>query len=183
MRLTLEGYGNRERVSLGEVARAIDQMASPHGPTYIIVEADDRCSYAQAAGTDGRYVVEGRDVFGEGFRHFRLYRGDVAASEPSVVYYRQKCSKHPPRGCPLKVLAVDVVGLDAVKTAILHYVQTFERSPGLHWRDITHEFLEESLEKDCTEIATIYPGAPRRAPPRPAPRNRWPRNPDPERRR
>ena len=157
MRLTLEGYGNRERVSLGEVARAIDQMASPHGPTYIIVEADDRCSYAQAAGTDGRYVVEGRDVFGEGFRHFRLYRGDVAASEPSVVYYRQKCSKHPPRGCPLTVLAVDVVGLDAVKTAILHYVQTFERTPGLHWRDITHEFLEESLERADSEVSAIRP--------------------------
>jgi len=52
---------------------------------------------------------------------------------------------HPPRGCPLKVLAVDVVDLEVVKTAILHYVETTEPSRGPVWRDITREVLEESL--------------------------------------
>ena len=46
--------------------------------------------------------------------------------EPAIVHFRQKCVNHPPRGCPLKVLTVDVVGLPVVKAAILHYVATFE---------------------------------------------------------
>lgn len=162
MRLTLEGHCDREEVTLAEVAVAIDKMASPTGPTFIVVAADDGTSYAQAAGTDGRYVVEGRDVFGEGFLHYRLHQGDAAKSEQVVVHYRQKCSNHPPRGCPLKVLAVDVVALPVVKAAILHYLETCERSNGLLWRDITREFVKESPGKDCTEIATIIPGRPRR---------------------
>jgi hypothetical protein len=161
MRLTLEGYRDRRRVTLKEVARAIDTMASPTGPTYIVVAADDGSSYVQAAGTDGRYVVESRDVFGEGFLHYRLHHGDAASSEPSVVYYRQKCRNHPPRRCPLKVLAVDVVDLEVVKTAILHYVETSERSRGLLWQDITRELLDESIEKASLGVATIVPGGSR----------------------
>lgn len=69
MRLTLEGHYDRKRVTPKLVVAAIDKMASPTGPTYIVVAADDGLSYAQAAGTNGRYVVEARDVFGEGFLH------------------------------------------------------------------------------------------------------------------
>jgi hypothetical protein len=161
MRLTLEGYRDRKGVTLREVARAIDKMASPFGPTYIVVEADDGFSYAQAAGTEGRYVVESRDAFGEGFLHYRLHHGDAARSEPSAVHYRQRCSNHPPRGCPLKVLAVDVVGLEVAKTAILHYVETSERSRGLLWRDITRELLEESIERANSEVSAIRPSGSR----------------------
>jgi len=157
MRLTLEGFRDRERVTLREVARAIDKMASPTGPTYIVVAADDGSSYSQAAGTNGRYVVESRDVFGEGFLHYRLHHGNAATSEPSVVYYRQKCSNHTPRGCPLNVLAVDIVDLEVVKTAILHYVETSERSRGLLWRDITRELLEESIERANAGVTAIRP--------------------------
>jgi hypothetical protein len=48
-------------------------MAMPHGPTYIILEDEDHC-YIQAAGTEGRYVIEARDHFGEGFKHLRAAR-------------------------------------------------------------------------------------------------------------
>jgi hypothetical protein len=161
MRLTLEGYRDRKRVTPRDVARAIDKMASPTGPTYIVVKAEDGSSYAQAAGTNGRYVVESRDIFGEGFRHFRLCRDDAATSEPAVIYYRQNCSSHPPRGCPLRVLAVDVVGLEAVKTAILHYVETSERTGGLLWRDITQKLLDESIERANSEISAIRPSGSR----------------------
>jgi len=130
-------------------------------PTYIGVAADDGSSYSQAAGTAGRYVVESRDVFGEGFLHYRLHHGNAATSEPSVVYYWQKCSNHPPRGCPLNVLAVDIVDLEVVKTAILHYVETSERSRGLLWRDITRELLEESIERAKSEVTAITPSGSR----------------------
>jgi len=44
-----------------------------------------------------------------------------------------------------------------VKTAILHYVETSERSRGLLWRDITRELLEESIERANAGVTAIRP--------------------------
>lgn len=113
MKLILEGRPDIRDVTNDDVLEAIEAMASPHGPTFVILE-DDQRNYTQAAGTDGRYVIESRDVYGEGFTHWRAMR-DGAGEGAATIRYRQRCpkGKHPPRGCPLKVRAGEVFSLSA----------------------------------------------------------------------
>jgi hypothetical protein len=71
MRLTLEGFPDILHATPGDVAHAVLHMWRPKGPTCMTIEDGD-VNDAQAAGTDERYVIEPRSVFGEGSRHFRV---------------------------------------------------------------------------------------------------------------
>lgn len=113
----------------------------------------------QAAGTDGRYVIESRTGFGGGFQHFRVARDLAAADAPAVIYYRQQCSRHPPRRCPLRVRESEVCTFAEVERAILTFAATGRRDGTLFWRDVTAQLL-----KDCKrrpdgdgELARITP--------------------------
>jgi hypothetical protein len=96
MLLKIEGRRDLTIATIEDVAIAICALARPDDPTYIVVE-DGEDSYAQAAGTEGRYVIESRTMFGERFQHFRVARDLGGADAPAVIHYRQRCDKHPPR--------------------------------------------------------------------------------------
>lgn len=158
MRLKLEGFPDILNATQSDISRAVLQMWRPKGPTFMIIEDDDG-NYAQAAGTDERYVIESRSVFGEGFQHFRVCQPIAGPDGPDVVYHRQKCSRHPPRRCPLTVRRSEVCDIDTVSIAMSAYVTTGERIASLQWRDVTQESLEEaSRRRGDDEITPIGPG-------------------------
>lgn len=124
------------------IGGAVSGMASSMGPTYLILKAT--CgSYIQAAGSSGRYVVEARDVYGEGFLHWRAATAATAGESTATVLFRNRCPQraHPHRGCPLIVAATQVVGLDVVRRAVLHYAASGERWSGFSWHDVSASFL------------------------------------------
>jgi len=78
MEMQLEGHPSLSDVTPQQVSRGVDALASPIGPTFIIVE-DGAGSYCQAAGTDGRYVLEAREGYGVAGRDGGVPEpGDVA---------------------------------------------------------------------------------------------------------
>jgi hypothetical protein len=159
MEMQLEGHPSLSGVTPQQVSRGVDALASPIGPTFIIVE-DGEGSYCQAAGTDGRYVLEARESFGEGFLHYRAYRGTPGGGEPAKVFYRKRCDKHPPRRCPLTVLSSEVIGLDDVRRALVAFTETGERCPETAWRDVSAEFPSRE-PTDSDEVQVIQPTATR----------------------
>jgi hypothetical protein len=152
-RLRLEGHRDIECPSLEQVGDAIRKMASPTGPTWVLFE-DDSGSYIQAAGSGGRYVVESRDVYGEGFRHWRASKSSDAGAETTTILFRNKCprGKHSPRGCPLTISATQVVGLDDVSQTISHYAVTDERHPAYSWHDVSAEHMGNTLPYEIKKI-------------------------------
>ena len=155
--ITLEGAFDIRNATVESVSRAVEQFAGPQGPTYIIVQAADG-SYVQAAGTEGRYVLESRDVYGEGFRHWRACRSSGPSGGKATIRYRRKCPKgeHPPRGCPLTVRREEVMSLAEVSAALVEFVASGCRIDGITWRDVSEEFVGRADEK---EIQTIQPRA------------------------
>lgn len=149
MNLTVEGQKDITRPSAEDIRRAIAEMALPLGPTYIILESSDG-SYVQAAGSNGRFAIETRDVFGEGFRHWRASQPGAAGGGPAVVTFRQRCphGKHASRGCPIAVLQSDVLSHTNVIAAIMQFAQDGSRSTELAWRDISADFLP-APDADC----------------------------------
>jgi hypothetical protein len=158
MILKLEGRRHLPKATIDDVLQAVYQITRPDGPTYLVIEHGED-SYAQAAGTDGRYVIESRTIFGEGFQHFRVARDLGGADAPAVIHYRQRCSKHPPRCCPLEVRESEVCSLADVERALLTYAATGERDGGLQWRDVTPEMVKDFKRRDDDdgEIGLITP--------------------------
>jgi hypothetical protein len=152
MLLDVEGYRQKSNATAEDVRLAVEAMASPNGPTYIILTTPDD-SYAQAAGSHGRFVIESREVFGEGFQHWRVHLPRPDGDKPAVITYRRQCpkGKHPPRGCPLSVLACDVMDIEAVATALHQFAVDYTRTERLRWRDVRDEFLRDT-DLDVQEI-------------------------------
>ncbi len=160
MILTLEDHCDLPNATIDDVVRAIYEIARPDGPTFLVVEHGED-SYAQAAGTEGRFVIESRTMFGEGFQHFRVCHALAGPDGPAVVHYRQKCVRHPPRSCPLRIRESEVSGFAVVERALLHYAATGRRDGGLLWRDVTPEMVKDSKRRpddEDGEIRLIAPG-------------------------
>ena len=153
--LEVEGVGTIASPAVASIDEVISGMASSAGPTYLILKTSSG-SYIQAAGSSGRYVVESRDVYGEGFLHWRAATAATAGESTATILFRNRCPNraHPPRGCPLIVAATQVVNLDAVRRAVLHYAATGERCSGFHWHDVSGGF---SKEGSGDEIRPIVP--------------------------
>ena len=158
MLLTLEGHCDQPDATIEDVVRAVYAIARPDGPTFLIVAHGEE-SYAQAAGTEGRFVIESRTMFGEGFQHFRVARDLGNADAPAVIRYRQKCVRHPPRSCPLRVRQSEVCTLADVERALVTFAATGERDETLFWRDVTTEMLNDFTRRpdDDGEIGRIHP--------------------------
>lgn len=158
MILKLEGHDDRPNATIADITRAVYQIARPDGPTFLVVERGED-SYAQAAGTNGRFVIESRTIFGEGFQHFRVCHDLPGPDSAAVIHYRQRCTKHPPRRCPLRVRTSEVCRLADVERALLTYAATGERDGGLAWRDVTAEMVNDSRRRtdDDGEIGLIQP--------------------------
>jgi hypothetical protein len=138
MRLTLEGHIDTPNATAGDVMRAVAKMARPDGPTFIVLESEDR-RYCQAAGTNGRYVIESRTPFGEGFQHFRVWHPVAGPGEATVVPYRRR------RPYPLKVLTSEVCVFADVERVMHRFATARRRDPRFQWRDVTSELLAEAL--------------------------------------
>jgi hypothetical protein len=138
--LSIENLPSVRRATTADIERAIESLRSPTGPTYLNITGPDG-SYAQTGGTTGRYVIESRDVYGEGFLHWRA--GVPSKSdEKTSVYFYAKCNRgiHRPRSCPYKIDAADVLGWEDVKEALLHYAVHGKRHRGYAWRDVSSEY-------------------------------------------
>jgi hypothetical protein len=137
--LKLEGHCDIADTTTRDVEDAVTQMASATGPTYISIEGPD--GYIQAAGSGDRYVVESRDVFGEGFLHWRAATPGPHGGKTTVLY-RKKCPKgeHPPRGCPITVASSQVHSLADVLLILVQFAATQERHGAWEWQDVTVEF-------------------------------------------
>jgi len=157
MKLTLEGSRDRDDINAGDVVQAVRRLADPSGPTFVIV-VDADGNYVQAAGTDGRYIVESRTVYGEGFQHYRLYQPIAGPDAADVVYHRKKCDRHPPRRYPLRVRKSEVCDLGTVESALLAFLETGERAASLLWRDVTdEEIAAASRRRREEEFTAIRP--------------------------
>ena len=138
--LSVENLPNVQRATTADIERAIENLRSPTGTTFLNLRGPDG-SYAQAAGTKGRYVIEFRDVYGEGVLHWRAGVASDSERKTSVHFYA-KCARgiHRPRSCPYKIHAADVLGLEDVTKVLLHYAATGERHRGYSWRDVSSEY-------------------------------------------
>ena len=160
MKLELEGYPDRDNATVANVAWAVREIASANGPTFLVVELGDE-AYAQAAGTRGRYVIESRTKFGEGFQHLRVCHPLTGRDGKAVVYYRQQCERHRPRRCPLNIKKSEVSTLAEVEQALVHFARTGKRDSRLQWRDVTAQYIKDRkrpAEDDDDEITQIVPG-------------------------
>lgn len=135
------------------VRELVHSFGLPNGPTYVILTGPDD-QYVQAAGSSGRFVLESRDQYGEGFLHLRA---GTLTGRKATVGYRRRCPKgiHPPNGCPLEVDEGCVLGLDVVRGALLHYARAGTRHPGVTWNDVTAEYQDH--EEADVEIRDIRP--------------------------
>lgn len=158
MILRLEGHCDQADATVEDVVRAVYAIARPDGPTFLIVEHGEK-SYAQAAGTEGRFVIESRTKFGEGFQHFRVARDSGEGDAATVIHYRQQCVRHPPRRCPLRVRESEVCTFANVERAILTFAATGERDETLFWRDVTAQMVKDFVRRpdDDDEIGLITP--------------------------
>jgi hypothetical protein len=159
MILRLEGHCDQADATVDDLVGAVYGIARPDGPTFLIVE-DGEKAYAQAAGTDGRYVIESRTMFGEGFQHFRVAKSLVGADRPAVIHYRQRCSNHPPRRCPLRVRESEVCTFAEVERAIVTFAASGKRDASLFWRDVTAQMVKDFKRRpdDDGEIGLITAG-------------------------
>lgn len=162
--LQVEGRSDTLDATREEVEEAIRAMAAPDGPTFIMLE-DGSGTSMQSAGTNGAYVIEARDVYGEGFTHWRAASRNSPRGEPVTISYRQACpeGRHPPRCCPIVVDVTNRLGLDAVAATLLAFHASGERSRSTAWHDVTQEFHSRtSRDRDDGDIRDIRPGATRR---------------------
>jgi hypothetical protein len=157
--LKLEGHSDSLDVGCEDVEEAILKMSLADGPTFVLLE-DQQGNYMQAAGTNRAYVVEARDVYGEGFSHWRAASEPLPSGSAAKVYYMQSCPKrkHLPRQCPITVDATQILGLNAVAAALLAFRASGERFGSVAWHDVTSGFLERHREEEDNDgITDILP--------------------------
>jgi len=157
-RLMLEDHRDVFPADLGHVRLALQKMASANGPTFLNLQDNDG-NWAQAGGTNGRYRVEVRDVYGEGFRHWMAALPGCSDRSGTVVYYRNECTEneHPPRRCPLNATVANVVGLSDVLAIMTEYLATGLRSANYDWDDVSQDWIDEAVAKKGTGITVIQP--------------------------
>lgn len=157
-RLMLEDHGDVFPATLGHIQMAIEKMASGNGPTFLNLK-DEGGNWAQAGGTNGRYRVEARDVYGEGFRHWMAALPGCTDRSETVVYYRNRCieGEHPHRRCPLNATVANVLGLDDVMVILAEYLATGLRSAKYAWEDSTDSWIADEMAEKGRAITVINP--------------------------
>ncbi|MFM7074505.1 MAG: hypothetical protein ACKO3G_00360, partial [Planctomycetaceae bacterium] len=120
---------------------------------------DEQGNWAQAGGTLGRYRVEARHVYGEGFQHVMASRLDCRNLDPTTVYYRNVCTEgeHPHRRCPLPATVANVLSLDDVRVIMTEYWMTGELSRKFGWDDLTSEWLARAAASADRGMQEIKP--------------------------
>jgi hypothetical protein len=156
--LTLEDFKPIRNTTAEQVQQAIQKMADPKGPTYLILKDADG-NYAQAGGTDGRYRIEAREVFGEGFRHWMAASPACQDRTETVVFYRNRCTEneHLPRRCPLNATVANVLSLQDVMAVMLEYWATGSCSRKYLWDDVSQSWIDREAQEKPEGIQVIKP--------------------------
>lgn len=156
--LRIEDRDDTELNDIQDLQAAIARLATPRGPTFIVISQTDH-EYVQAGGCDGRYIVESRDFFGEGFLHWAAGYPQCNDRSETVVHYRNKClrSEHPPRRCPLNTVVKRVLGHHDVREILLHYYATGSRLATYAWDDISAKYEKVSTPENDEAIQWIRP--------------------------
>lgn len=157
-RLMLEDHRDVFPASLGQVQAAIRTLAGSTGPTFLNLKDEDG-NWAQAGGTNGRYRVEVRDVYGEGFRHWMAAMSGCNDRTDTVVYYRNRCTEneHPHRRCPLNATVANVLHLNDVMVILTEYLATGLRSSKYAWDDLTDLWIADEMADKEGTITVIKP--------------------------
>ena len=158
--LRIEDRADTELRDVQELQAAIARLTLPHGPTYVVV-SQSSYEYAQAAGSDGRYIVESREFLGEGFVHWAAGFHHCDYRSETVVHYRTQCPRdeHPPRQCPLNTVVKRVLGHSDVLAILLHYYATGSRLAAYAWDDVTADYAGKQPRGDDDPIQQIVPGS------------------------
>ena len=157
IRLELEGFPTKDAGPAEVLERALAKMATPLGPTYLVLEAGED-GYCQAAGTNGRYLVELRERYGEGFRHWRVATSEARTEARTTVLINQRCphGKHPPRGCPVRVGVNQVLGFEDASEVLRFFHRSRSRDDKRFWHDVSEELRGRDGDSDG-EIRSIRP--------------------------
>jgi len=157
-RLMLEDHRDVFPASLGHIQAAVRKMAGSSGPTFLNLK-DEEGNWAQAGGTDGRYLCDSRDVYGEGFRHFMAAVPGCNDRSRTIVYYRNTCieNRHAHRRCPLEGTAANVLSLSDVLAIMTEYWMTGQRSARYAWDDVSQAWINDENEEKGMIIKVITP--------------------------
>lgn len=157
-RLMLEDHRNVFPATLEHVEAAIRKLASTTGPTFLNLK-DEGGNWAQARGTNGRYRVEVRDVYGEGFQHWMAALPGCTDRSHTVVYYRNQCieNEHAYRSCPLEATVANVLGLKDVMLILTEYWITGGRSVRYLWDDVSQGWMDDAVSEKGLGIKVIKP--------------------------
>jgi hypothetical protein len=144
--------------SLKQLQAAIYRLGEPTGPTFLNLKDEDG-NWAQVGGTNSRYRVEVRDIYGEGFQHWVAAKPGSQDRTKTVVYYRNRCTEneHPYRRCPLGATVANVLGLPDAFVILSEYWATGARSAKYIWDDVTQDMLEVAAEEDGMRLKVIKP--------------------------
>jgi len=156
--LELEECPHQLFATAADVEQAVRMMAKPRGPTYIMLK-DPLGGFAQACGFNDRFRVETRDVYGEGFRHWLAGLPNVKDRSDVVMHFRNHCSIHGKRRCPLQAWGENVLTLSDVRAIMLSYQASGERLGSYTWEDVSEYFLDLGLQGDSRFIREIRPQA------------------------
>lgn len=157
-RLMLEDHKNVSPATLEHVQTAIRKLANTTGPTFLNLK-DEGGNWAQAGGTNGRYRVEVRDVYGEGFQHWMAALPGCTDRSHTVVYYRNNCiaNEHGYRSCPLEATVANVLGLKDVMLILSEYWITGGRSAKYLWDDVSQDWMDDAASEKGLGIKVIKP--------------------------
>jgi hypothetical protein len=157
-RLMLEDHSDVFPATLEHVEAAILKLASAKGPTFLNLK-DGGGNWAQAGGTNGRYRVEVREIYGEGFLHWMAALPGCKDRSNTVVYYRNECTEneHAHRRCPLDATVANVLSLNDVMQLLTEYWLTGERSTKYLWDDVSREWMDDAVAKRGLGIKEIKP--------------------------
>jgi len=154
--LELEEHPNQSFASASDIEEAIRLMTKPRGPTRIMLKKP--CGgFAKACGFNDRFCVETRDVYGEGFRHWLAGLPNVNDRSDVVMYFRNHCTVHGRRRCPLPAWGENVLALSDVRAILLFYQASGERLSDYPWEDVSQYCIDAALKGNSRFIREIRP--------------------------
>lgn len=129
--LSTENKPNIRKPTAAAIAAAVARMTPRGGPSFLILE-DNSESYVQAAGGDGVFTVEWRDVAAANFTHWKAGLPGSASVEEVAI---------PMNGHQIEVQGHERLG-PADVVAILEAFRTGQPRPMAYaWRNITATFV------------------------------------------
>lgn len=154
LRLTSEVEPGIQNASDIDLERALEALASPQGPTFIML-TDTKGGSLRALGSNGRYAVEGREAVPGRLLRWRAGALDSSNDSEVTVGFFRKCPRgiHAPRQCPFVVRSGEVLGIDDVTLILSAYHDDQRMHLGYTWR------ITEGRSVARTNVLT--PGMPR----------------------